>query len=234
MDFVRTALTALFSIVALFSITKLIGYRQMAQMSSFDYINGITIGSIAAELAVAEGQEFWEWVIALVIYGVVTWMLAVLTDHSIKARRMINGRAIVLLDNGKLYDRNFKKMHVDLHEFQMECRQNGYFDLSQIQTAMMEANGSISFLPVSRMRPATPEDLAISVTQETLCGNVIVDGKIMEKNLKNLGYDKAWLKKQLKEQRKGDVSDIFLAVCTSDGVLTAFERAKKEHSDILE
>ncbi|MCD8355470.1 MAG: DUF421 domain-containing protein [Clostridia bacterium] len=234
MDFARTALTALFSIAALFVITKLIGYRQLSQMSTFDYINGITIGSIAAELSVAEGQEFWEWLIALVVYGIAAWLLAVVSDHSVKARRLVNGRAIVLLDKGKLYDKNFRRAHMDIHEFQMECRSNGYFDLSQIQTAVLESNGSISILPVSRTRPATPEDLALSVQQETMCGNVIIDGKIMKKNLQNMGYDLEWLEKQLQKQHKTKVSDIFLATCSSDGILTIFERARKEHRDILE
>ncbi len=234
MVLIRTALTALFSIAALFVITRLIGCRQMAQMSTFDYVNGITIGSIGAELAIAEGQEFWEWTVALAVFGVVTWLLAVLTDRSVKLRRMVSGRTIVLMDNGKLYDENFRRAHLDVNEFQMECRRSGYFDLSQIQTAVLEANGSISFLPVSRTRPATPEDLAVSVTQETLCGNVIMDGKIMEKNLQNLGYDVTWLRKQLKEQGKDDISEVFLATCSRDGVLTVLQRAEKEHRDILE
>ncbi|MDO4175386.1 MAG: DUF421 domain-containing protein [Eubacteriales bacterium] len=235
MDFVlQTALTALFSFAALFVITKLIGYRQLAQMSTFDYINGITIGSIGAEMAIAEGQEFWEWAIALAIYGVATWLLAVLSDHSVKARRMVNGRAIVLLDKGKLYDKNFRRAHMDIHEFQMECRSNGYFDLSQIQTAVLESNGKVSILPVSRARPATPEDLALAVQQENMCANVIIDGKIMKKNLNNMGFDIEWLKKQLQKQRKTKLSNIFLATCSSDGMLTVFERADKEHRDILE
>ena len=234
MDYIHTALTALLSIIALFAITKLIGCRQLAQLSAFDYINGITIGSIGAELAVAKGKEFWEWLIALLVFGAVTWLLSVVSDRSVKIRRVVSGRAIVLLDNGKIYDKNFKRAHMDIHEFQMECRKNGYFDLSQVQTAVLESNGSVSILPVSRTRPATPEDLALSVSQETLCANVIMDGKIMNKNLKNVGYDVTWLKKQLKEKGKSTISDIFLAICTDDGVLTVFPRAEKEHRDILE
>lgn len=234
MELMRTALTALFSILALFAITKLIGCRQMAQMSTFDYVNGITIGSIAAELAVAEGKEFGKWLTALTIFGVITWLLSIATDRSIHMRRVISGRPVVLLDQGRLYDENFRRAHLDIQEFQMECRRSGYFDLGQIQTAVLEANGSISFLPVSRTRPATPEDLAVSVTQETMTGNVILDGEIMENNLKNLGFDITWLKKQLKQQKKGSVADIFLATCTQDGVLTVLPRAQKEHRDILE
>ena len=234
MVFVRTALTALFSIATLFVITKLIGYRQLAQLSTFDYVNGITIGSIAAELSIAEGEEFGEWLVALLVYGAVTWLLALLADHSVKARRVIDGRAIVLLDKGKLYDKNFRRAHMDIHEFQMECRSCGYFDLSQIETAVLESNGKLSILPVSRARPATPEDLAVRVQQEELCGNVIVDGNVMEKNLQNLGYDRQWLRDQLRRQHRSSLRDIFLATCSPDGVLTVFERADKEHRDILE
>lgn len=230
---VQTALTALLALAVLFAITKAIGHRQLAQLSTFDYINGITIGSIGAELAVAEGQEFWKWLVALLVFGVATWILAVLPNRSLPLRRFLNGRASILLDNGRLYDKNFKRAHMDIHEFLMECRNQGYFDLSQIQTAVLEANGSISILPVSRYRPATPEDLALSVSQETACGNVILDGVLMERNLQNMGFDRAWLDKQLARQHVR-ITDIFLAICSADGSLTAFPYTHKDHRDIWE
>lgn len=233
MQLLHTALTALFSIIALFLVTKLLGYRQLAQLSTFDYINGITIGSIAAELATAQDEQFWEWTVALAVYAVVTLALSIATDRSICARRIISGRTAVLLDNGKMYDNNFRRAHLDIHEFLIECRRNGYFDLSQIQTAVLESNGTISFLPYAYARPVTPEDMAIRVPKDGVCANVILDGVVMEHNLKNIGFDSVWLQKQLKKKRC-DVSDIFLAICSSEGVLTVFERAGKEHRDVWE
>ena len=122
---------------------------------------------------------------------------------------------------------------MDLHEFLMECRSKGYFDLSQIQTAVLEANGSISILPVTRYRPATPADLAVAVSQETVCGNVILDGNIMEQNLKNMGFDRVWLQKQLDRQNLR-TADVFFAAAHADGTLTAYPYTHRDHRDVWE
>lgn len=147
MDYLHVVLTSTFSVAALFVITKLLGYRQMSQLSLFDYINGITIGSIAAELANSDGTEFWQWLIALVVYGLLTLLLSWATDHSIIMRRFITGKPIPLYENGQLLDHNFRKAKLDLNEFLMQCRIKGYFDLSQLETVLFEANGSLSILP---------------------------------------------------------------------------------------
>ena len=135
MEYAHVILASLFSILALFLITKLLGCRQMNQLSMFDYINGITIGSIAAELAASWGKEFWQWAIALVIYGLATFLLSLATDRSIQARRLITGTPIPLYENGQLLDQNFRRAKLDLNEFLMQCRLAGYFDLSQLETA---------------------------------------------------------------------------------------------------
>lgn len=81
MEYFHVVLTSLFSIAALFVITKLLGYRQMSQLSMFDYINGITIGSIAAELANSEWSEFGKWAIAITVYGLITLFLSLSLIH---------------------------------------------------------------------------------------------------------------------------------------------------------
>ena len=115
MEYAHVILASLFSILALFLITKLLGCRQMNQLSMFDYINGITIGSIAAELAASWGKEFWQWAIALVIYGLATFLLSLATDRSIQARRLITGTPIPLYENGQLLDQNFRRAKLDLN-----------------------------------------------------------------------------------------------------------------------
>ena len=162
MEYAHVILASLFSILALFLITKLLGCRQMNQLSMFDYINGITIGSIAAELAASWGKEFWQWAIALVIYGLATFLLSLATDRSIQARRLITGTPIPLYENGQLLDQNFRRAKLDLNEFLMQCRLAGYFDLSQLETVLFEPNGMLSILPASPYRPATPFDLISS------------------------------------------------------------------------
>lgn len=234
MQYLQIALTALFSVAVLFIMTKLIGYRQLSQLSMFDYINGITIGSIAAELSTAKDEEFWNWLIALAVYGVAAFILSALTDKSIVMRRAITGKPVILFKNSKMYDKNFRTSKIDVNEFLMQCRNSGYFDLAQIDTAVLEPNGKISFLPKSQSRPATPEDLNLSVSQDELPANVIIDGKVMTGNLKAIGYNIEWLKKELKKQNSSDIQDIFLATCTLEGGLAVYTRGGKAENCTLE
>lgn len=230
MEYAHIILTALFSIVILLLITKLLGYRQMSQLSMFDYINGITIGSIAAELAVAWDEEFWKWTIAIVVYALMTLLLSLATDRSIVARRLITGKPIPLYENGQLLDQNFRKAKLDINEFLMQCRIAGYFDLSQIEAVLFEANGMLSILPASPYRPATPSDLGQAVDRSNIFMNIILDGNVMEENLKVTGKDRAWLNQILAAQGCGP-EDVFLAVYdpTTDAA-QIYERggAKKE------
>lgn len=150
MILIKIVFLSLGSIIILFILTKIMGNREMSQLSMFDYIVSITIGSIAAEMSTSLENNFLEPVIAMVVYGIVATVISYFTCKSIKIRRIVSGRGKILYDNGKLYRKNLIKSKLDLNEFLMQCRINGYFNLADIQTAILEPNGRISFLPVSR------------------------------------------------------------------------------------
>lgn len=217
MEYLTVAYQALFSAVALFLLTKIMGYRQVSQFGMFDYINGITIGSIAAEMAIDLDGNYLKPLVAMVVYTVFVILLSKISQNSIPLRRLINGKAIVLYQNGELYNENLKKAKMDVDEFLVECRINGYFDLSQIESAILEPNGKISFLPVTEERPATPKDLGLMPTQEEMFANVIIDGHLLEYNLKHIGRDRNWLNQQLEGQNIKKIEDVFLAICDKQG-----------------
>lgn len=175
MSFLKLLLTALGSFVALFIVAKFIGHKQISQLYFFDYITGITIGSIAAETA-TELEEPWKPLTAMVIYGVVTLLLRVITGKYSRTRKYLNDTPTILMDQGKLYYENLKKAKLDLSEFMVMCRQQGYFDLTNIQTAVFEYNGKLTILPVSSRRPATPNDMNLAPEQELLFTELIMDG----------------------------------------------------------
>lgn len=224
METLQTILTSLLSITTLLILTKLMGSREMSQLSMFDYINGITIGSIAAELATSEFTDSVKPFVSMLVFAGVIILLAVVSDKSMKLRRLINGKASILYDNGEIYSKNLKKARIDLNEFMSQCRINGYFDLSKIQTILLESNGKFSFLPISDERPVIGKDLGISPTQNYLVANVIIDGKIMKENLRHTGKNEKWLLEQLKNQNVKDISDIFLATCDLNNKLQVFTK----------
>ena len=148
-----TAVTSVVSIVVLFLLTKLMGSKQVSQMTAFDYIVGITIGSVAAELA-TDLEEPTQPLTALIIYGFAAFGISVLTSKSIRARGAVTGKPLILLEDGVIFRENLKKARLDLNEFLTYTRMSGYFDLSQVQTAVLEHNGVVSFLPKEPYRHA--------------------------------------------------------------------------------
>lgn len=222
------------SIIAIFVLTKLMGYRQMSQMSMFDYVNGITIGSIAAEMATSLDEDFIQPLTAMIVYALVAVILSWLGTKSIKVRRMVEGKPLVLMNNGELYRDNLKKAKIDVTEFLVQCRINGYFDVSKLETAILEGNGKISFLPKVSDRPVTPSDMNLCPQQDYMVANVILDGKIMEKNLRHTGNDEKWLRNQIKGQGADRVEEVLLATCDASNQVTVFLKSNhKEAKDVL-
>lgn len=211
MEIIQVILTALLSVTALFIIAKTMGHKQVAQLDFFDYISGITIGSIAAELA-TELEKPYKPLIALAIYGLASLTLNLFSHKMPKTRKYINGTPTILMNDGKLYRKNLKQAKLDLSEFLLLCREQGYFDLDEIRTAIFEHNGKLSILPKPEKRPATPEDLKIAVKAAHLGVEVIMDGRVMGENLSRMGRDENWLLKRLRAEGCTDAKAIFLGI----------------------
>lgn len=222
------------SIIAIFILTKLMGYRQMSQMSMFDYVNGITIGSIAAEMATSLEDSFVQPLTAMIVYALAAIFLSWLGSKFIKARRLIEGKPLLLMHHGELYRENLKKAKIDVTEFLVQCRVHGYFDVSKLEAAILEGNGKISFLPKASDRPVTPSDMNLQAQQDYLVANVILDGKVMEQNLRHTGKDEKWLKNQIKGQGADRIEDVLLAICDASNQVTVFlKHNRKEAKDVL-
>lgn len=234
MDFLHTLIAAPVSIIALFILSKLIGNKQMSNLNLFDYINGITIGSIAAEMATNDESKFWNCLIALVIYALTVVLFSFLSQKSLVLRRFLTGKAIVLYDKGKIYKKNFATAKIDMNEFLAMLRDKGYFVLDDIETILLEQSGHMSVLPKENKRPVTPDDLKIRVHQTYPEAVIISEGKILENNLKGTGNNLKWLEKQLKEQNK-KVEEIFTAVCDSSNNLKIYNCSEENPTnDIFE
>lgn len=223
MDYLNIVLTSIGSLVALFILTKLMGYREVSEMSMFDYINGITIGSIAAEMA-TDLEKFEQPLIAMVVYSLIVIAISYASNKSIKVRRFIEGKPLILMDNDQIFYKNLQKARVDVDEFLCQCRNSGYFDISQIQSIILESNGKFSILPKADYRPSTPKDLQLNVAAEAMLSTVIIDGKIMKENLKHTGNDEKWLLSQLKSQGIKDVSEVFFALCDIHNKLIVYKK----------
>lgn len=215
MDILKVVLTSALSVAALFIVTKIMGHKQVAQLDFFDYVSGITIGSIGAELA-TELDSPEKPLIALAIYGLISMLLNFLAHKIPKTRKYINGSPTILMNDGKIYRQNLKQSKLDLSEFMLLCRESGYFDLDEIQTAVFEHNGKLSILPKSQNKPITRSDFNIEASQSHIGVELIMDGCILSENLSRVGRDEIWLAKRIKEQGYSSAKKIFLAVYHPD------------------
>lgn len=226
-DLPDIALRSVLSLIVLFLITRFMGKKQISQLTFFDYTIGISIGSIAAEMASTDEEPYLHTLLAMIIYGLLAILISVITNKSMKARRFFTGRAFLLIQNGKILERNLAKAKLDVNDLLAAARIEGYFDLSDIAYGVLETNGRMSFLPVASKTPVTAGDIGIPLTQASLCANIIIDGVIMRENLKMAGFDETWLSRALSEQHAPPTAEIVLACVDQSGALTVYPRTNR-------
>ena len=221
----NVVIRGLLSLITLFLVTKLIGKKQVSQLSLFDYVIGISIGNFAAEMTINLESEELYGIIAVLLFGGIAYLVSVGTMKSIKLRRFFMGSPTILIEHGKILQDNFYKVKYDINDMLEQCRVNGYFDISEIDYAIVEANGELSILAKSEYLPVNRNDMKLKVSKNGLCANVIIDGKVMYNNLKKINKDEKWLNKELKLKGK-DISDIILATVDINDKVVFYERNK--------
>ena len=213
------------AMTTLFFMTKLLGKKQVSELSLFDYVVGISIGNFASEMAINLEAEFFNALLAIVVFGLLAYIISILTLKSLKLRKFFVGAPTILIENGKLIYKNMKQSMIDVNDLLSQAREMGYFDLSEIEYAILEANGKISFLVKGEYKNVTIKDMDLKAQKQGLCANVILDGNIMNDNLNNIGKDEEWLIHELDIKGK-NVSDILLATVDNNDKLTIYERYK--------
>lgn len=231
----NVAIRAIISLLVLFLITKLLGKKQVSQLSVFDYVIGISIGNFAAEITTSLDTQFVNGILAMTIFGIFAYLVSIFTMKSIFLRRIFIGTPTILIDKGKIIEKNLKKVKFDINDLLEQCRINKYFDLNEIEYAILEVNGTLSILAKGENKNITIKDMNLPVKKQGLCANVIIDTKIMKENLSNYNKTEEWLKKELKVRGYKDTSNILLATIDINEKLTVYEKnVKEETNDILE
>ena len=210
-DIFEVIIRCIIAMTTLFFMTKLLGKKQVSELSLFDYVVGISIGNFASEMAINLEAEFFNSMLAIIVFGILAYFISILTIKSLKLRKFFVGTPTVLMENSKLIYKNMKKSMIDVNDLLSQAREMGYFDLSEIEFAILEANGKISFLPKGEYKNITVKDMKLN------------DGNIMDDNLINIGKDTEWLLHELKCKGK-KVHDILLATVDINDKLTLYER----------
>ena len=224
MEFFSVLIKSLVAIISLFIFTKFMGKKQISQLNLFDYVVGITIGSVVADVSIDLETHFMHGILVMVVFTSVSILISYLSQKSIMMRRLLVGVPIILIENGKIIGDNLKSVKCDINDFLQETRISGYYDISEIEYAIMETNGRISFLPKSKYKPLTQNDMKIKSSYKGLCSNVVIDGKIMIDNLKIIKKDENWLIKRLDNMGYNSIEDLFLVTIDSDEKVKVYEK----------
>ncbi len=213
MVLLKIVLTSLLSVLALFIMAKLVGHKQISQLEFFDYITGITVGSIGAELA-TELENPERPLTAIAVYCLVSVALSFITNKFPKMRRFINGEPALIMKGGVIYRKNMKRAKLDISEFLTLCRESGYFDPDDIDTALFEADGKLTLFPKDEARPLTPKDMKITPKPSGISSPVIMDGHINKEALEVCKWSEKRLISEIKTAGYSDCSAIMLATVT--------------------
>ncbi len=234
-DLLDIFLRTIIVLIILFFIAKMVGKKQISQLNLFDYIVGITIGSIAADISLDLEKDLMAGLVSLFLYGIIAYLISLLTMKSIKARRFFTGVPTVLVENSKIIESGLKKTKIDINELLAEARIAGYFDLDEIEYAIMEVNGNISFLPKDREKPITKKDVNLKSVDTGLTANVIIDGKYMKNNMKAIGKNKKWLDHELKILGYDNYDNILLATVDINYKILVYRKdVKPDKNTVLE
>ena len=234
-NFLNICFRTILVLIILFFITKMLGKKQISQLNFFDYIVGITIGSIAADISLDIEKGMIAGIASLLIYGLSSYFSSLITIKSIKARRFLSGVPTVLVEKGKIIESGLKKSKIDINDLLAEARESGYFNLDEIDYALMEINGNISFLPKENEKPVTKKDMKIKCSNEGLTVNAIIDSKYMVNNMKAINKDKEWLDHELKVNGYDNYDNILLATIDNNYKVTIYEKnVKPDKNTVLE
>ena len=215
---------SLFAIILLYLVTKLIGRKQLSELSLFDYVIGISIGNFAAEMIINMDTPYYYGCIAMITFGLVAYLVSIITMKSIKLRRLIIGTPTIVIQNGKILESNLKKLKMDINDLLEQIRIGGVFDLNEVEYAIEEANGKLTIMKKSMYNPITPNDMNIKVKRTDLVANIIIDSKVLINNLKNMNKTEEWLEQELKVKGYRDLNKILLATLDINEKLTIYEK----------
>ncbi|MBU8728792.1 DUF421 domain-containing protein [Cytobacillus oceanisediminis] len=203
----------------LFAITKLIGKKQISELSFFEYVSGITIGSIAGEIIMGLDNHWASGILSILIFGLVTLFADILSLKSKSFRDFFEGKGTIFIKDGKILEDNLKKERYSIDDLSSLLRQKNVFKTADVEFAVLEPRGDLSIMLKKENQPLTPKDLQLNLPQEKEPQTVIMDGKILNDPLAESGKSRKWLDMEI-EKLGLTIDNIFLGQIDSYGELT--------------
>ncbi|MFC5542970.1 DUF421 domain-containing protein [Ureibacillus suwonensis] len=219
-NFLDIVFRSVITFIVILVLARIIGKKQLSQLTFFHYITGITIGSIAGEITTQIKTPFFDGIIALSCWTILTLLMSFISIKSTKIRVIVDDRPTILIQNGMINQHGLKKARLHVDELAMLLREQGVFSFDEVHYAVFETNGELSVMKKPENNPATKKDIKADYPNSPLFPTeVISDGKIVEKNLSELNLTEDWLLNKLKKKNVKKVEDVFFAQVLEDGSL---------------
>ncbi|MFC4322369.1 DUF421 domain-containing protein [Litchfieldia salsa] len=210
---------SLIFIVILFAITKIIGKKSVSDLSFFEFIFGISIGTMTAIVVLGLEETLFHGIIGILLFGITLAFLTFLSLKSKRVRDVVEGKATVFIKNGKIMEDNLKKEKYTSDQLLAQLRNKNVFQVADVEFALLEPTGDLSILLKKENQPLTPKDLDLVLPQTKEPQTVIMDGVMLNEPLSTIGLSRGWLKEELDKQGVA-IENVFLAQVDSDGQLT--------------
>ena len=222
---IKTAAAYVFALI----LARIMGRKLISQMTFFDFIVGVTMGTLTANVMVDMSNPASSSVTALIILSALSIGIGFLNIKSFKLRKMIDSEPVTLVKNGTIIEENMKNTRLTINELMMKMREKNAFSLADVEFAIMETDGMLSVLNKEDKKPVTPSQMNIKAESEGLMKDVIIDGNLIEENLKAAGVDKNWIKGELQKQNVNNFSDVFYGGIYGNKKLHISRKSNNEH-----
>lgn len=217
--FIEVTIQTFLSFFSILFIARLLGRQQVSQLTLHEYINGVTFGSIAATLATDINQKTWSHLLGLILFGILTYLISIVTTKSRKVSKIIQGEPIIIIQDGNILEKNLKKFHYTIDELNHLLRDKDVFDITDVKFGILETTGEINIVKKAQKENIKAEDMKIQPKQTELLTDIIVTGNIIYENLRKRNLSVKWLVGQIHMMGVKDIKDIFYASIDSNNKL---------------
>ncbi|NGP45530.1 DUF421 domain-containing protein [Bacillaceae bacterium SIJ1] len=221
MDYIEATLRIFVSFFVLLILTRLIGRKEISQLTFFNFASAIAIGTLAASITVNQSISITYGVYALVIWALLTIVMGLVDIKSKTLRTMIEGQPVIVIKQGQVMEKELKKMRLDIDALKGLLRKKNIFSIQDVDYAILETDGKLSAIKKDGKQTVTKQDMNIPLKTATIATptQVISDGEIDHLNLEKLQLREEWIIQQLQQAGVQSVSDVFYAEINKDGAL---------------
>jgi len=220
---------AAFAYFLVMFLTRIMGRKIISQMTFFDFVVGISLGSATASLAIGPNNSTISAATVLISFAFLTITTGYFHIKSFKGRKLVNSEPVTMIANGKIMEKNMKKIRLSINDLMMLLREKNIFNISDVEFALMETDGKLSVLPKSQKQPITPADLKLPTTYKGLMKDIIIDGQVMYENLQDANLNEQWLYNELLTKGIKQPQEVFYAgLDTAGNLYVSIQKDERE------